>query len=503
MYSSCGTYYKDTQKKRKGARPQSAKAGMINLSDLMRIQREIIPSINEEKNRDIYEKKLKQNSNAHMLNFKGQGLHVDKNNSGYYYDKVKSNYIAEEMRKRKLDEIEKEFSQREKKTINDRAKKMLFENQDDIKEFKSKMLLSDCMNERKFQQDIKNLQKQQNNFIEEKFYAQELENMANYDKKEKLKNDLYKQKKNEQMKIIKNQVEESKIKRLQEFQEKEVEGFMIHQDYLDGVKADQKAAEEENIRKKKLRDDFIKGNEEAKERKREKLIKEREEEKKIEEFRLAKEKLEDVKKKKAAEILKRQQNERQKMIDKQFEVLMGLKQKEEKILEKQKKEDEEKKILEEKIKKEKYEQLLKDMEHERSEQIAEKQQKKIQQKKDDNNFMDSWKIRIKQLERDEKDEKEKIRNRNKEIQKYQLNQIKEKKDQNLIDKERDKNICYDTNKLLKDEKDEYMEYVLGWVDIYKKQGKDITPLMIEINKYRRRNNLNTEFEVKSKSKYQK
>ena len=75
------------------------------------------------------------------------------------------------------------------------------------------------------------------------------------------------------------------------------------------------------------------------------------------------------------------------------------------------------------------------------------------------------------------------------------------KDKELGKKEKDKMISDDTEKMLKKEKDEYMEYVLGWVDIYKKQGKDITPLMIEINKYRRRNNLNTEFEVKSKSKY--
>ena len=56
--------------------------------------------------------------------------------------------------------------------------------------------------------------------------------------------------------------------------------------------------------------------------------------------------------------------------------------------------------------------------------------------------------------------------------------------------------------MLKNEKDEYMEYVMGWVDIYRKQGKDITPLMIEINKYRRRNNLNVDYEIKSKSKYE-
>ncbi len=59
------------------------------------------------------------------------------------------------MRKRQIDEIEKEFTQNRKKAVNDRAKKILFQNQDDMKVFRSKMLPSDCMNERKFQQEIK------------------------------------------------------------------------------------------------------------------------------------------------------------------------------------------------------------------------------------------------------------------------------------------------------------------------------------------------------------
>ena len=42
------------------------------------------------------------------------------------------------MRKRQIDEIEKEYAQNEKKTVNDRAKKLIFQNQDDIKEFRSK-----------------------------------------------------------------------------------------------------------------------------------------------------------------------------------------------------------------------------------------------------------------------------------------------------------------------------------------------------------------------------
>jgi len=72
------------------------------------------------------------------------------------------------------------------------------------------------------------------------------------------------------------------------------------------------------------------------------------------------------------------------------------------------------------------------------------------------------------------------RQRNKEIQTFQLNHIKEKKEKEIKKKEKDKTINSDTEKMLK-KKSEYMEYLLWWVDIYRKQGKDITPLMIEIN----------------------
>ena len=109
---------------------------------------------------------------------------------------------------------------------------------------------------------------------------------------------------------------------------------------------------------------------------------------------------------------------------------------------------------------------------------------------------------MKQLERDEKEEKNNKYQRNKEIETYQLNQIKDKKNKEILKKEKERNINENTSKMLKKEKDEYMEYVLGWVDIYRQQGKDITPLMIEINKYRRRNHLNVDFDIKSKSKYE-
>ena len=79
--------------KKKSARPKSAKTGFINLTDLMRIQREIIPSINEEKNRQLYDQKLKEISQAHILKFKGEGLRVDKSSALPLYEQVKNSFI--------------------------------------------------------------------------------------------------------------------------------------------------------------------------------------------------------------------------------------------------------------------------------------------------------------------------------------------------------------------------------------------------------------------------
>ena len=67
-----------------------------------------------------------------------------------------------------------------------------------------------------------------------------------------------------------------------EFQEKEIEGFMARQDYLDGLKEDEIKAEKEKESKNKLKEEFIKGNEQAKIRKRNKMLQEIEDEKRRE-----------------------------------------------------------------------------------------------------------------------------------------------------------------------------------------------------------------------------
>jgi len=82
------------------------------------------------------------------------------------------------------------------------------------------------------------------------------------------------------MRIINEQMQEAKFRRIKDNQEKEIEAFMARQHYLDGVKEGEIKAEKERERKNKLKEEFIKGKEEAKVRKRNKIPQEIEDEKK-------------------------------------------------------------------------------------------------------------------------------------------------------------------------------------------------------------------------------
>ena len=99
-------------------RPRTA---TINLSDFMRIQKEIIPSKNALIERKNYDEKLKIASRGHILNFPDSNV---KN----FNEKQKEKFLRDEMRRRKIDEIEKEYQEREKNLVNMKAKKMNFEN---------------------------------------------------------------------------------------------------------------------------------------------------------------------------------------------------------------------------------------------------------------------------------------------------------------------------------------------------------------------------------------
>ena len=238
-------------------RNQRVKPSTITLTDFMRIQNEIIPSNAEYENRKEKDRTLKQLSQTKASNWP-DSIEMKKKNQ---FESHKNKFLEQEMIKRKIDEEEQKFQDIQNNLVIERARKLLFEQQDPVKSFNSKLMYSDMLKEREFQKDIVERKKRINETIEKQFFDMEQKKMEEYDKNELLKAQKEQEKRNERMKIVNEQLQESKIRRIQDYQEKIVEGQLIKAAALKAIEEDKK--KEEEIKRKKLqqREEFIKANE--------------------------------------------------------------------------------------------------------------------------------------------------------------------------------------------------------------------------------------------------
>ena len=158
-------------------RNQKVKPSTITLTDFMRIQNEIIPSNAEYENRKEKDIALKQLSQTKASNWP-DSIEMKKKNQ---FESHKNKFLEQEMIKRKIDEEEQKFQDVE------RARKLLFEQQDPVKSFNSKLMYSDMLKEREFQKDIVERKKRINETIEKQFFDMEQKKMEEYDRNELLK----------------------------------------------------------------------------------------------------------------------------------------------------------------------------------------------------------------------------------------------------------------------------------------------------------------------------
>jgi hypothetical protein len=142
-------------------------------------------------------------------------------------DTRKKIFFEKEMEKRKIDEEERKFQELEKKLIIDRANKKMFENQDPVKTFQSKLLMCDVMKERDFQNEIKNRKKEIQEDNERRWHEVQEQQLLDYDMKEYAKREEERLKKEDQMNMINEQFGEYKIKRIKEYQDRVIEGEII------------------------------------------------------------------------------------------------------------------------------------------------------------------------------------------------------------------------------------------------------------------------------------
>ena len=454
----------------------------IALSDFIRIQNSISPINTEIEERNAYKERLRRLSKEKSKNW-NDSLEKKKKME---YEMAKIHFLEEEKRRRLIDEQEKKYLDTRENMIIQKAKEHLFNEQDAVKSFNSKLLYSDMLKEREYQKEIKDRKKEINNIIEKQFFDMNKKNMEEQDKREISKKKIEDEKRTKRMNMLNDQIKEMKIKRIQEYEENLIEGELM--------KMNIKKALEEEIKEKELREKKIKEQKEFYMKENEKLMKEKEkikmkeleEEKKIEEFAKKKQALNDLRQKKEEEKMKKKLEERQKLIDAQFEYLQKLQKNEDEIIEKNVKISRDREKEEERIKKEKYDKWLKEIDDFRDQTMKIKAEEKRKNKEDDIKYMNDYKMQMQKLKEEEIKESQEKKEKQRNLAEYQMLQSEEKRKKALEDFAKLNHDAYKNLQRLDNENDDFIKYAEYHIQEYKKQGKNIHPLLIELKKYKQK-----------------
>ena len=457
----------------------------ITLTDFMRIQNEINPINAEYENRKAYEKKLKKLSIAKSKNWK-DSLEMKKKNE---FEMAKKRFLDDEKRRRQLDEEEKKYQDMQNEIIIQKARKQLFEEQDAVKSFNGKLLFCDVLKERDYQKEIFNRKKQINDIINKRFLENEKKRMDELDKKLEMKLILEDETSKERMKIMKEQLLESKIKIIQDYQERLVEGRLMKINMEKALEEEKKLAELKEKRKKEAQKEYFEANERLRKERKAQEEKELAEEKKIELFALKKQQRDDLRKKVEDQKIKDKLAMHQKLIDVQLNNLIKIqKEKEEafnRSIEANSKAIEEKGEELEKLNLEKRNKFLQEIKEHMINSKKEKEEKKLKEKQEDLNYIEEFKKKLAFLENEEKNEMMDRKRREKDLADYRRLQTEEKRRTALKDFEQINEDNYKQLKRLEMEDDDFIKYAEEWVREYKRQGKNITPLLLELKRYKK------------------
>jgi len=196
---------------------------VLSIEDFLRIRNTIVPPEKEEDERKRFDQHLKTISQTKMKQWP-DSIEMAKKNKLESRKKV---FFEKEMDKRSIDEAERKFQEKQKQIVIEKANKLLFEAQDPVKSFNSKMLLSDVLKERDYQREIRNRKIEMENEIDRKWLEMEREIMLENEKKAQQKKEEELIKKKEQTKFVNQQFHDYKIKKIKEYQDAVIEGEMI------------------------------------------------------------------------------------------------------------------------------------------------------------------------------------------------------------------------------------------------------------------------------------
>lgn len=115
--------------------------------------------------------------------------------------------------------------------------------------------------------------------------------------------------------------------------------------------------------------------------------------------------------------------------------------------------------------------------------------KKVEKEREvceDKEFLEAWKIKMKAMQDDERQEISDIRLRAKNLQNYHRYQMDIRKQKAEDDFKEDLENAFKTKLMLQNEQDEFLKYAEGWIQEYYKDGKDILPMLLDLKQYKKK-----------------
>ena len=458
---------------------------VISLSNLKEMQNIIEPILTKKelrKNIDLELRKISQNRISRWKN-------SIQNSTNLALEKKKLEFIKKEAFRQKLDEEERKYQNMRYNLNLSRAKDYYFNSKDLVKSFNSSMLYSDILKEREKQIELNKSIKLQKEKEEENWIKKEKEQMIEYDIKELEKKKLRRNKSEAEMNIIRQQFEEAKFKKLLEIQDNYIEGEIIKKEAKNALLNEQKKKEMVKLATIKQNEEFVKLNEGVKKNIDKRKQKEIEDDKLIEMHAKYKEELENLKKRKEQEKFEEKQKKQQKLIDIQFENLIKLKEeqerKENKDIEIKINKDEN----DEKMKIDKRNKILKEIEAHRLDIIKRKKEIKLKEKIEEMKEIEE--IRKKIIEEREKEKNEYLmrRKKTKDLHEYYKEQVELKKKMAFNDFVFEIRNGLNNKEIINQEEDEFLKFAEEKIKLYQEQGKNIMPMLLELKKYKKSNNL--------------
>lgn len=394
------------------AKTGAMSSSIIPIHDLNRMT--MYANSTKDQSRADDKRRLKELSDARIQNWPNTVTAIRKKKEAERFEKFKK----EELERRELEQDEAKFQAEEKRKLLDRCKKQIWDRRDRVKAFHSKLLVSDALDERNLQLQIKGEQVRHKKEVDDWHHDQLIKKCIEYDKQEEKKKKQMEEKRKLTQQVLKNQHDEFKRKHIETLQEEILEGELIKRKAIEANAKGRLEEEKKRAAFIEAQKESFKQNEIAKELKKQMIEKEKEEDEKIYQYGIKKMEELDARKKAEQDRAAEKRRRQAEMVAAAEKKLREAMDQEAVFLIKQKKDKELKEAEEERKKLARKEYLKNTMEENRQIWMKEKKLKDQKLIDDDKKFQAQWVLKNQEIEKKEKNEHDEIRTMNKNLQKF-------------------------------------------------------------------------------------